>query len=303
MTSKDLVPDTWAEEGLEVSIRNSIKDWENKKREVVDLFNLRKFEAVMSDIGDITLPEIFAAEICVISGNQHLRDVAATLQAFQTYRVSLYDIRTDKHEYKLGKPTFLKKYGERYVRIVEQRYATVVDFLAKELERLGVANARMLARLQYDKTIEADKKRNGYPIILPSIEETIRINEEVAGNTARLIAQLSNGNVDMENVAASLADSMSTLEDIIGVISREDLSEIKATIPLAYLQEEVGLIRSEMQPRNLVRTTRFVERTREYVTGRLNIARGLLLEYNYPPEGILYKFIRSMDQFISTLHR
>jgi len=303
MTSKDILPDSWASEGLEVIIRNSIKPWRYKKLKVTKRFQIGDIEAVKSDLEDITLPEIFASEICILTNRLDIRDISATLQAFQTYRVSLYDIRTDKHEYKLGKPTFFKLFGEAYVKSIENKYAEVIDFLAKELERLGIKEARKLARLQYDKTLEADRIRNSCPKKVPIIEKTIKINEDVAGNTARYIARLAGGNEDMEEITASLADSMSTLEDLIGILNKEDLSEIKATIPLAYLQEEIGLITKKMQPKNLVKNTRFVEETEKYVKQRLRTANNLLQQYNYHSKGILNQFIRDMNSFMISFPR
>jgi len=298
MTSDNHMPDTWARDGLEVIIRDAIEPLYSEKVAIVKKQGIWEVEAVKSDIDDITLPEIFAAEICLISNNMQIYTTSAVLQAFQTYRVSLYDIRTDKHEYKLGKPTFLKKYGEKYVLSVEAEYTHIAELLAKQLEENGVKNAPALVRAQYEDTLKADKIRNNCPTRIPSVRETIKINEDVAGNTARYIARLSNGNIEMEDIAAGLADAMSTLEDLLGVINCEDLSEVKATIPLAYLQEEVGRITSDMNPAELIKKYHFAEYTMNYVQKRLGAVKELLKLHSYPDKGILNLFISDMDHFM-----
>ena len=107
------IPNTWANKEIELILNKEFLKWDYRKKALAKKFGINNNKAAKTNLAQVTIPEVFSSEISILSENLDLRDDAATLQAFQTYRISLYDTLDDKHMYKCGKPTFLKLYGKK----------------------------------------------------------------------------------------------------------------------------------------------------------------------------------------------
>ena len=141
MKSNDF-PNSWADKSLENLLNLEFLNWNLLTRETAIKLGISNHEAVKTDLSQVTVPEIISSELSIASGKFELRDVAATLQAFQTYRLSLYDVLNDRHMTKLKRPTFLALYGKKECLRVLKIYSSAVKSLAKELEKLGIENAQ-----------------------------------------------------------------------------------------------------------------------------------------------------------------
>ena len=267
------LPDTWADPSFEDFLREQIRFLDSKKKSVISLFTSETNPIILSDLSEVTLTEGMSIDLSRIAQKPEILDVAATLQAFQTYRLSLYDILDDKHLTKLCKPTVLAIYGEDAVKAVAKIYNSSVLQLAEELEEKGVSEASKLAQQQYDDTIKTDKIRGEFVSKMPSPEEAIRLQRNIAGGPAKGIVKLAGGDHSLEEGIATLVDALTTLEDLIGFIDMEDFTRVKATIPLAFLYEECLHIEKPRDIREIIRETKVIVKTREYVRNMIHIAK------------------------------
>jgi len=269
------IPYSWADKQTECALMGLQFPWQGKKLEVAIRFGIESEEAVQTDINQVTIPEIISWEITELADKHQVRDEAALLQAFQTYRLSLYDIIDDRHMEKCGKPTFLKLYGEDRVKILKGKYDSIVFFLADKLEKFGVVDARQYAFRQYQKTVDADKVRNQFDSDMPTPDQAIVILEALAGTPARYIAKLAQAN-RYEVLAFSIANSMASLEDLIDFVSLEDFSRIKATIPFSFLKRELGNIPQSVDMSHIVRNTSVIKDSKRYTLFQLQMAESNL---------------------------
>lgn len=294
------IPNSWAGKNLELLLRKTIADIRDKKESVAKILGIHRIREVREDIADLTISEVMANEFSRMTRNEGVRKVSAALQAFQTYRLSLYDIRTDRHEYKLGKPTVLKRRGEDYIRFLEEEYGRAVLLLAQELQELGVSDGVRLAKRQYIETVRADVFRNRCK--RSSIEEVINMNENRAGAHGKYISLLCGGGKQIQELAFSLANSMATTEDLIGLLKKEDFKDFKMTIPIAIFRNVNKTKDKTLCAEQIIRKTEIVRLTGDYVSNYLRRAGNILSAYDYK-SAALTGIINDIDKFWMHLHR
>lgn len=181
----------------------------------------------------INIPEVVSYSLAKLSGLDELAVEVATLQAFQLYRISIYDILSDSHFEKNGRKTILHHGPDCLARVdsmLEQR----ITEIAGRLQNIGFEGAETLARRQYSEVIEQDKLRNSIDPMVQDKETVHRIIDSVAGTHGRYLGLLSTQNSELVNFAVYLARAMHTLEDLLDFVSGEDRTRPKVTLPLFY---------------------------------------------------------------------
>lgn len=293
---KNNFPNSWADVNLENLLKLEFVKWNQLTRKTAFRLGISNHKAVKSDLSQVTVPEIISSELSIAVGNFELRNIAASLQAFQTYRLSLYDVLNDEHMTKLKRPTFLALYGEKECQHIIKMYSIAVMKLAEELKKLGIKNAQTFAEAQYAETLNADSIRNDCERKMPTVNKTIEIVESLAGNPAKYIAKLTTADVNLEELAKSLVNSMATLEDLIDFVILEDFGKIKATLPLSLLNEEMGLIDERITLEEIMKKTSAVSRTKEYILSQLKKSEGILSQYSRKCK-ILKRFMHQLNEF------
>jgi len=82
------------------------------------------------------IPEIFALSFCELTKREDIKKLATTLEAFQTYSVSLYDQIDDNHLIGDNEPTILKRYGIISTNYLKRKCEHIYLNLSSELERV-----------------------------------------------------------------------------------------------------------------------------------------------------------------------
>jgi len=287
---------TWTDERvIDASLNISLSFLKRKK----ELLN-KKTSKLNYFIGDYLkqpcIPEILANSFCYLGKNNSLQKILSPLEAFQTYAVSLYDLIEDNHQIKDNDFTVLGRYGiekTNYLKVIcEKTYKQ----LAKELS-LIIPNANKIAQEQYELTLQADKIRNS-PIIL-SAQDAITLQDKLAGIPSEKIAFLSGG-YEIKQLAKSIGNALSTIDDLIDLITMEDLGKSKTTIPLAYLFQENPKILTDSpeKARDYFLKSDALKKTTEYLDKELNKA-GLMLKVLDPKEqDILSLYREKMQEYL-----
>ncbi|MEM4331020.1 MAG: hypothetical protein QW273_03375, partial [Candidatus Pacearchaeota archaeon] len=179
------------------------------------------------------IPEIFAYNFCLLNNKQDLLPDISLLGAFQTYAVSLYDLIEDKHFTRHGEKTLLGKIGIKKTIYLRKLCESIFLKKAKKLEKKKKNNALKLSLEQYLLTLAADSLRNKKEILPPP--QALTLQDLLAGMPTEKIALLCGGNIELCQLAKSLGNSLSTLDDLIDLLLLEDVNKKKTTIPLSYL--------------------------------------------------------------------
>ena len=294
------LPKTWGSKNIEDLIYKEISQWRDKKISIAEIIGFDENLGFIDHINSITIPELFAAYCTIVSERNDIRDTSASLQAFQTYRVSLFDILDDNHLEVFDQPTILKLYGEHYVRELDEFYKKAINILANELVEKGIRNALDLIEQQYEEVLVTDRTRNANYESFPIPLEAIKSHEKNAGGTARFAVYLSGGNFDLEVLVSSLANAMACCDDLVDMVSGRDLEDPKLTIPLSYLTEEVGDIR-EIDVHHLqelvIRGAAF-EKTKIYINSQLDKSKYIMRRYPLFRETLIPKFLKEIDTFL-----
>ena len=264
-----MIPEIWVNDELSLEIDKECLRTHDLKRDIAKSFGLGNLEILLEDIKEPTITEYLSSEFCKVSGREDLREVSPLLQSFISYLISAHDFITDEHYFKLGRPTFLKTHGADYLKEALNNYSKIVSFLGKKVENKGIQKGHERAISQVEKTIEGDKLRNtdvSKSMVTP--QKAIGIQEFVAGGTARYLAELSGGGDIEQEMAYHLVNSICTLEDLMHFSHSTDLIEPKATIPLAYLGEEVKV--SDFKKVDVKKVgQRAVDKTGDYLLNQL----------------------------------
>ncbi len=246
-------------------------------------------EIIKEDLGFVAMPEILSAQYCALSGNMHLLEISPPLQAFLSYAISIYDILSDNHLYKNGKPTFLKAYGRDAVLIAEGMYKKVIRELSMELGKEVFRAAKIVDEMYYG-TIKLDKVRNSR-IVSPS--EAFLLQDKLAGEHAYNIAVLSKAE-ELGRFSSHLVNAMTTLEDLIDLFGGEDFTGSKTTVPIAFLAEEFGYVPEEIPT---IKKSLAIKRTKEYINRQIANCRRALPSGETSSRGLLLKIVEDMDNF------
>jgi len=244
---------------------------------------------IKEDLGFVALPEILSAQYCAISGNRYLLEISPPLQAFLSYAISIYDIISDNHLYKNGKPTFLKTYGRDAVLIAEGVYKMVIRELSIELGK-EVPLADKIVDKMYYGTIRWDKARNS-KIVSPS--EAFLLQDKLAGEHAYSIAVLSKAE-EFGQFSSHLVNAMTTLEDLIDLFKGEDFTGSKTTIPIAFLAEEFGYVPEKIRT---IRESLAIKRAKKYVNRQIVNCRRTLPLHKTPSTNLLRRIVEDIDKF------
>jgi len=296
MKNKNKLPFTWAEPGFELFLRSRVLPINGGKVKMVTNFNQSFNNVITSDLAEVTLTEAISIDLSNIAKKPDLLETAATLQAFQTYRLSLYDLLADNHIERFGKPTVLGKYGQKAIKETINLYGLWVLSLSKELEKKGIPKARRFAEKQYKDTLKADQFRNSFRSQMPSPKQAMKMQRELAGKDGQIMAYLTGANKIIGEATACLIDALTTLEDLMGVIDLEDFDKPKATIPLAFFYQEKSHLIKPTNSRKIIDQTRVVTRTRSYINGMLQKAEGPILDYQI--EGpVLARIFQQVSKF------
>jgi len=261
-------------EFLEVlnSIKNNTLDF---KLRILDYIGIKDCDEASIDINEVTIPEFISYSL----GHKYLRIEASVLQAFQTYRYSIYDILSDDHYYKEGNETVLKKYGKKFAANLEQKYGEAVMLLTNSLEKKGISGAKIIADKQYTNVILRDKQRDHYAFGNFSVSDIIALNEHMLHTHTRPLAMLSGVSDKLVDVPFSIANALCALEDLEGALLAEDFRSFKATIPVAFLYEEYCTEYSKLNYYDIL-SSKSIHRVREYILSHANNALNLLKEHD-----------------------
>ena len=103
--------ETWADKSvLDASLSISLF-FLNIKIKLLDHQQRTALFFIRDYLEEPCIPEILANSFCDLTDKKLLREIAAPLEAFQTYSVSLYDQIDDNHLVRDGDPTVLGRYG------------------------------------------------------------------------------------------------------------------------------------------------------------------------------------------------
>jgi len=283
------LPNSWVSFEIESLINEESSKLKESRLSVSRRFELCDNEIVKEDMGFVALPEILSAQYCKLSGNTHSLEISPPLQAFLSYAISIYDIVSDNHLYKDGKPTFLKTYGKESVLFAERLYKKIVDELSKELEK-ELPRAIEIASKMYNGTIKLDKKRNSR---ITSPSKAISLQNKLAGEHAYNIAFLSNAE-ELGMFSFHLVNAMTTLEDLIDLFHGEDFTGRKTTIPIAFLADEFGYVPEDIQT---IKRSSAIKRTKEYISRQISSCRESSSYYTITSNCLLLKILIDIEDF------
>ncbi len=296
----DEFPKTWGSDSTEKIISDRMSLWQFKKDSIAFSLGFHKEIGYLEFRNYISIPEIMAYESCLLI-NKKLLSISPPLQAFQSYRIYLYDMISDNHLEIFDEPTILGRFGENYTRNLAKIYENAVKSLSEELEINGVKNALFLAKKQYSLTIKNDKIRNKKYDKLPSPDFAIKNNNDTAGGHARYISKLSGGNNILEEIVGSLANAMACCDDFVDMIRGDDLKNKKLTIPLSFLEEEIGRLEdfSFEELKRLALEEKTISKTKNYITKELENAVIKLRSFNEYKNSLFYLFISDIKDFLN----
>lgn len=257
---------------------------------ILQRFGMETNDIVRTDLNCVAIPEILSAQYCIISGNNHLLKISPPLQAYLAYAISIYDTVSDQHYFnKEGEPTFLTKYGLKFLLKTEELYKNIINRLSNELEAY-IEGAVGIAQKMYLGTIEGDKLRNN-GIVSP--HEAISLQDKLAGEHAYNIAVLSKAE-ELGTFSRCLVNAITTLEDVVDLFRGEDFTGKKTTIPISFLVDEFGCL---IKDHDTIKKSLSIKRTREYVTEQINLAKRILDDNPSRHKTLLEKMIRDINNF------
>jgi len=280
---------SWVSQEVEDLLNEESSKLKRTRESVSRRFGVNDNEIIKEDLGFVAMPEILSAQYCALFGNMHLLEISPPLQAFLSYAISIYDILSDNHLYKNGKPTFLKTHERDAVLIAEVMYKKVIRELSIELGK-NVPGAAKIIDKMYHGTIRWDKIRNS-KIVSPF--EAFLLQDKLAGEHAYNIAVLSKAK-ELGGFSSNLINAMTTLEDLIDLFGGEDFTGTKTTVPIAFLAEEFGYVPEEI---STIKKSSAIKKTKEYVSRQIANCRGVLPLGKASSKTLLLKIVEDMDNF------
>lgn len=296
------------------NFQNLAEGWANKatleSSLEISLFFLKRKEELSSNLGcpqfnrdylkQPCIPEIFAFNFCTLNGRTDLREPVALLEAFQTYAVALYDQIDDNHLIRNGEKTLLGNCGPRKAQDIKLFCERTYSNIASSIET-QVLGASSIADEQYLLTLKADKLRNQAVVLSP--KEAIDLQNNLAGIPTEKIALLCGGSLELVTLARNLGNALSTMDDLIDLISLEDMGKQKTTIPLVYLKHFniVGKSKKE-KIKNFLSSEAFYK-TSEYILGELGSAQRILRDFDPHGENLLNKYVLEMTYYLKKLEQ
>jgi hypothetical protein len=250
-------------------------------------------EGFVTDINEPTIPEYLSFLVAKKMRRSDLEQLSPVLQAMISYRISAYDYIEDEHLYKCEKETVLKTRGNDYLLRMMKVYSEISIEIGSKLQNLGIIGAKDIAEEQYSEIIEADKKRNLG--IIPSVKETIEVQESLSGKPARKLAYLSGGGQIEKEFLFHLVNSICTLEDLMHLLIKEDLEKPKATIPLAVINEYIPLEKIKDNSSYKLILKKSVGFTLDYISGQISRLERLTMGGGFEE---LNEFSSSINNFI-----
>lgn len=283
------IPDTWASFEIDSLINEESSKLKRTREIISERFGLNHNKMVREDLNYVAMPEILSAQYCILSGNKHLLAISPPLQAFLAYALSIYDIISDDHLYKNGKPTFLETYGRDFLLLVEGQYKKVIKELSRELEK-EISGAIKITENMYYHTIKWDKVRNSG---LYGADKSILLQDKLVGKHAYNLAVLSNAK-ELATFSSHLVNAMTTLEDLIDLFCGEDFTGKKTTIPMSFLADEFGWIVEDF---NIIKESLAIKKIKEYINNKINCSREIISKYTSKDKNLLLKIIENLDNF------
>ena len=280
---------SWVSQEVEDLLNEESSKLKRTRESVSRRFGVNDNEIIKEDLGFVAMPEILSAQYCALFGNMHLLEISPPLQAFLSYAISIYDILSDNHLYKNGKPTFLKTHERDAVLIAEVMYKKVIRELSIELGKNVPGAAKIIYKMYYG-TIRWDKARNS-KIVSPS--EAFLLQDKLAGEHAYSIAVLSKAE-EFGQFSSHLVNAMTTLEDLIDLFKGEDFTGSKTTIPIAFLAEEFGYVPEKIRT---IRESLAIKRAKKYVNRQIVNCRRTLPLHKTPSTNLLLRIVEDIDKF------
>jgi hypothetical protein len=293
------LPKTWGDSSIDLVLRREMLQWRATKISAAEEVGLHTDGIFLNDCDTLSVCELLAFKNALLSGREEaVARNAAALQAFMMYRIAIYDQIDDAHFEQYGEQTNLSLFGVQHMHSTDAAYKHVVSALATKLELLGIPYAQQLAGAQYAEVLRADKTRNTFDDT-SSAEEAITNHAAIVGGHARYIALLSGAETHLQQYNYHLAIAMAFCDDFAQLVAGIDTKAPKLTVPIAFVQEELGGLSSIPVAvlEEAVQAGAGWSRCKNYLRFHLEKASFYAEKSGAKDDSILMTWLKSMGQF------